>query len=145
MDNFTQDCDYLWWVDSDFEIIPRDTLNLLIECDKDVVIPTLTNEKYEYHDCGSVVYNDDSTISRFQYINTDQNLIKLNRADVDGFIKSKVFINSIRYTYVEKTYYDGCGNIYPCYSDGTQFSFDCINAGFGVYAARHIKIKHANV
>ena len=77
VDNFTQDCDYLWWVDSDFEIIPRDTLNLLIECDKDVVIPTLTNEKYEYHDCGSVVYNDDSTISRFQYINTDQNLIKL--------------------------------------------------------------------
>jgi len=142
VDNFTQACDYLWWVDSDFEIIPRDTLNLLIECDKDVVIPKLTNEKYEYHDCGSVIIKDGKQY-RFQFI--DKDIVKLDRADTHCFIKRRVFDANIKYTYIDKEYFDGCGGHQFCYSDGTQFSFDCISNGFEIYGANNIIIKHHNV
>lgn len=142
VENFLKDNDYLWWVDSDFEYIPSNTINKFINSDKDIIIPKLTHDKWEYHDCGSVIIENDKQY-RFQYINED--LVKLDRADTHCFIKRNVFESNIRYTFVDKEYFDGCGGNQSCYSDGTQFSFDCISKGFGVYGANNIVIKHHNV
>jgi hypothetical protein len=142
VDNFLDDNDYIWWVDSDFEIIEPNTINQFINHDKDVIIPKVTHDKWQYHDCGSVVI-ENGIQHRFQFIN--KNLVKLDRADTHCFIKRHVFDANIRYTYVQKEYADGCGGNQHCYSDGTQFSFDCINRGFEVYGVNDIIIKHHNV
>lgn len=142
VDNFLKDNNYLWWVDSDFENIPSDTVNKFIETNKDVIIPKLTHDKWGYHDCGSVIIENDKQ-HRFQYI--DKDLVKLDRADTHCFIKRHVFDVNIRYTFMDKEYFDGCGGRQSCYSDGTQFSFDCISHGFEIYGANNIIIKHHNV
>lgn len=143
INNYSHRVDYVWWVDSDFEIIPPNTLKLLLDCNKDVIIPMLTHDRFGFHDCGSVTIAD-GVQKRFQFDTTNE-LIKLDRADCHCFINGKVFKTPIRYTYVESPYRDGCGHTYPCYSDGTQFSFDCIRAGYQIYGAKHIIIKHHNV
>ena len=58
IDNYLKQNDYLWWVDSDFEHIPSDTINKFIQYNKDVIIPKLTHDTWGYHDCGSVVIKD---------------------------------------------------------------------------------------
>ena len=142
VNNYLKQNDYLWWVDSDFEYIPSDTINKFIECDKDVIIPKLTHDKWGYHDCGSVVIEDGKQY-RFQFI--DRDIVKLDRADTHCFIKRHVFDANIKYTYIDKEYFDGCGGHQFCYSDGTQFAFDCISNGFEIYGANNIVIKHHNV
>lgn len=144
IDNYTNDNDYVWWIDSDFEIIPSDTLLKFIECDKDIVIPVLTHDKWGFHDCGSVIIDNDGKQHRFQCIETDSNLIKLSRADTHCFIKSDVF-KKLKYKYVPEMYYDGCGGVQHCWSDGTYFSLEAVKLGFSLYGARHIVIKHHNV
>lgn len=142
VDNFLKDNDYLWWVDSDFEHIPSDTINKFILHDKDVIIPKLTHDKWGYHDCGSV-FIENGKQYRFQFV--DKNLVKLDRLDTHCFIKRCVFDANIRYTFINKEYFDGCGGYQSCYSDGTQFSFDCISNGFEIFGANNIIIKHHNV
>lgn len=142
VDHYLKQNDYIWWVDSDFEHIPPDTINKFVEYNKDVIIPKLTHDKWGYHDCGSVVIKDGNQ-HRFQFINED--LVKLDRSDTHCFIKRCVFDANIRYTFINKEYFDGCGGHQLCYSDGTQFSFDCISNGFEVYGANNIVIKHHNV
>lgn len=143
VDNYLKDNDYLWWVDSDFEYIPSDTVNKFIECDKDIVIPILTHDSWGYHDCGSVVFEGDKQ-HRFQYINTGENLIKLDRSDTHCFIKANVF-RDMRYKYVEGEYIDGCGRVQTCWSDGTYLSMEAVKRGLGLYGAKHIIIKHHNI
>lgn len=143
VNNYLSDNDYLWWIDSDFEHIPPDTLLRFIKCNKDVVIPTLTHDTYGYHDCGSVFYEDGKQI-RFQFEKSADGLIRLDRADTHCFIKREVF-NKIKYEYVDKKYVDGCGGEQDCYSDGTQFSYDCVAHGFSLYGSTDIVIKHHNV
>lgn len=144
VENYLADHDYLWWVDSDFEIIPPDTINKFIECDRDIIIPILTHDRWGYHDCGSVIFEKDGSQTRFQCMITDENLIPLSRSDTHCFIKSSVF-SKIRYKYVTEPYRDGCGNEQKCWSDGTSFSLDAVKLGFSLCGARHIKIKHHNV
>lgn len=143
IDNFLNDNDYVWWVDSDFEYIPTDTINKFIDCDKDIVIPVLTHDKWGYHDCGSVIFENDKQL-RFQYIDSKDELIKLDRADTHCFIKSHVF-NKIKYKFINEVYHDGCGGIQKCWSDGTYFSIKAVELGFGLYGAKHIIIKHHDI
>jgi len=143
INNFLNDNDYVWWIDSDFENISSDTINKFIACDKDIVIPTLTHDTWEYHDCGSVIFENDKQV-RFQYMYSKDELIKLDRADTHCFIKSHVF-NKIKYKFVNEVYYDGCGGIQKCWSDGTYFSIQAVKLGFELYGAKHIIIKHHNV
>lgn len=142
VENYLKQNDYLWWVDSDFEYIPSDTINKFIQHNKDVIIPKLTHDMWGYHDCGSVIIKDEKQY-RFQFIDND--IVKLDRADTHCFIKRCVFDAGIRYTFIDKEYFDGCGGYQSCYSDGTQFAFDCISSGFEIYGANNIIIKHHNV
>lgn len=143
INNYLKDNDYIWWIDSDFEIIPTDTINKFIECKKDIVIPILTHDRWGYHDCGSVIFKDNNQV-RFQLVDSTDNLIKLDRSDTHCFIKSHVF-EKLRYKFINEPYYDGCGGIQKCWSDGTYFSIEAVKSGFGLYGARHIVIKHQNV
>lgn len=142
VDTYLQDNDCLWWVDSDFEIIPPPTIQQFLSYNKDVIIPKLTHNTWKYHDCGSVFF-DNGQQKRFQFV--DQELVKLDRADTHCFIQRRVFDANIRYTHIDKPYHDGCGGQQLCYSDGIQFSFDCIAQGFGVYGANQIVIQHHDV
>ena len=143
VDKYLKNNDYLWWVDSDFECIPSDTINLFIECDKDIVIPILTHDRWGYHDCGSIIFNNDKQI-RFQYIKSSDKLVELDRSDTHCFIKSRVF-EKLRYKFVEEPYFDGCGGIQDCWSDGTYFSIESKKLGYSLYGAKHIIIKHHNI
>jgi GT2 family glycosyltransferase len=143
VDNYLSNNDYLWWVDSDFEFIPNNTINLFIESNKDIIIPMLTHKTWGYHDCGSVVFDGEKQ-HRFQYIESENNLVKLDRADTHCFIKKEVF-DKIKYKFISESYYDGCGGMQNCWSDGTYFSIEAIKKGFGLYGAKHIVIKHHDI
>lgn len=140
--NYLNDNDYLWWVDSDFEIIPSNIIQDFIVCDKDIIIPTLLHDHWGYHDCGSVIFNNNKQ-HRFQEYSSE-NLVKLDRADTHCFIKRNVLQN-IKYKFVNEIYEDGCGGKQSCWSDGTYFSIEAVKMGFSLYGAKHIKIKHHNV
>ena len=76
VDNFTQDCDYLWWVDSDFEIIPRDTLNLLKD-DQQLII---TDGIYNPINSGMI-----SLVFKATRITDDSNvIIKIKRRNIEN-------------------------------------------------------------
>jgi mannosyltransferase OCH1-like enzyme len=143
VNRYAKNNDYVWWVDSDFETIPTNTLNFLIACDKDIVIPALTHEKWGYHDCGSVVFEGDCQ-KRFQYYPSETGLVKIDRADTHCLIKTRVF-DTLRYKFVDAEYLDGCGGKQNCWSDGTWFSIEANKQGYSVYGAKHIAIKHHNV
>ena len=143
VENYLADNDYLWWVDSDFEEIPPDTLLKFLSCDKDIVIPILTHDRWGYHDCGSVIFDGEKQ-TRFQYQKSDTGLVKLDRTDAHCFIKAAVF-NKLKYTFVMEPYVDGCGSRQECWSDGTWLSLEANKLGFEVYGALHIVIKHHNV
>ncbi len=143
VDNYLNDNDYIWWIDSDFENIPSDTLNKLIECNKDIVIPTLIHDTWGYHDCGSVIFDGKQQI-RFQYIDTKENLIKLDRTDAHCFIKSNVFSN-LRYKFIDEEYLDGCGSKQNCLPEGVSFSLEAVKCGYELYGTKHIIIKHHDI
>lgn len=143
VDNYLTDNDYVWWVDSDFEQIPPDAIGKFISCNKDIVIPMLTHDRWGYHDCGSVIFDGERQL-RFQYQTSVTGLVKLDRTDTHCFIKASVF-EKLRYVFVMKPYFDGCGNHQNCWSDGTWFSLEANKLGFEVYGALHIIIKHHDV
>jgi glycosyltransferase involved in cell wall biosynthesis len=143
IDNYRKDHDFVWWIDSDFNIIPQDTITKFIACDKDIVIPILTHPTYGYHDCGSVIFMDDVQV-RFQTVISTEPLIKLDRSDTHCFIKSHVF-DRLRYEFIEQPYFDGCGSRQNCWSDGTSFSLNAVKLGYQLYGAQHIIIQHHDV
>jgi len=89
VDKYLKDESFLWWVDSDYKIIPRDTLAKLLSYDKDMVIPLLKLEGIEeaYDRSTDRKAMDIDTLAK-----TYQNqLVEVDYMSAHAIIKSKVF------------------------------------------------------
>jgi glycosyltransferase involved in cell wall biosynthesis len=147
VDNYLKNNSHIWWVDSDFEVIPPYSLKKFIEHDKDIIIPFLTHTKWGYHDCGSYGTVNGEKVRMFymnQYIK-NETIFKLDQADAHCFIKRRVFDSGLRYRHVEEQYVDMCGTKMPVFLEGPSFSRDAIKMGFEVWGSSDIIIHHHNV
>jgi len=89
VDKYLKDESFLWWVDSDYKIIPRDALAKLLSYDKDMVIPLLRLEgREEAYDRST----DRKDMDIDNLVRTYPNqLVEVDYMSAHAIIKSKVF------------------------------------------------------
>ncbi len=89
VDKYLKDESFLWWVDSDYKVIPRDTLAKLLFYGKDMVIPLLKLEgREEAYDRST----DRKDMDIDNLVRTYPNqLVEVDCMSAHAIIKSKVF------------------------------------------------------
>lgn len=89
VDKYLKDESFLWWVDSDYKVIPKDTLAKLVSYDRDMVIPLLKLEwREEAYDRSTD--RKDMDIDNLAKTYPNQ-LVEVNYMSAHAIIKSKVF------------------------------------------------------
>jgi len=89
VDKYLKDESFLWWVDSDYKVIPKDTLAKLVSYDKDMVIPLLKVEgRGEAYDRSTGRKDVDIDNLVKTYLNQ---LVEVAYMSAHAIIKSKVF------------------------------------------------------
>jgi hypothetical protein len=141
IDSFLGDHDYVWWVDADYEVIPPLTLQALVDCKKDFVIPNLRLPDGTLYDHGSKV--NGRTIDALG----DGNLHRLDIASAHAFISASVFAkagylrNPAQDHGIKKELLLGK----TTFQEGDILSIRARAAGFELYVARNIVITHTEV
>lgn len=144
VNNFLQDNDYLWWIDSDVEIIPNNSLEHLLSFDKDIIMPTYYTN-HNFYDCASYAYINNIPIRLGHlpnYLPENQEIFELERCECAALINRKVFDSGLRYFYVDEEYLDLCNNIAGCRLEGVSFSEKAKKNGFNIFGSLKLKIKH---
>lgn len=89
VDKYLKDESFLWWVDSDYKVIPKDTLAKLLSYDKDMVIPLLKLEwREEAYDRETGRKDMDIDDLAKTYPNQ---LVEVDYMSAHAIIKSKIF------------------------------------------------------
>ena len=96
VDKYLKDESFLWWVDSDYKVIPKDTLAKLLSYDKDMVIPLLKLEgREEAYDRSTD--RKDMDIDNLAKTYPNQ-LVEVDYMSAHAIIKSKVFRAGANYS-----------------------------------------------
>jgi len=89
VDKYLKDESFVWWVDSDYKVIPKDTLTKLLSYDRDMAIPLLKLEwREEAYDRST--NRKDMDIDNLAKTYPNQ-LVEVDYMSAHAIIKSKVF------------------------------------------------------